>query len=300
MKTRPRFVLVASGLTALTTDRSAAFSSSAVPTTARAPSCALSPPASLALAMAVREATFGMGCFWEPAESLLKKDGVIATAVGYAGAPPGKPAPTYDAVCFGNDWVEAVKVAYDDEILSYSGLLDHFHECQKPKYTRQYASVIFANDDVEAKVARAWKEERRSGGGGGGGGGGGKPSYDESSSSSSSYDDVGIEPATAFYRAEEYHQRYWEKFRLRSAIGVALLAGESGVYNDFVARVAGTTNDAMLFGLSFDGLCGASFLAGAGWMLLERAVARDVRELKPGDLISAAAPPRGGVKSNSF
>ncbi len=98
--------------------------------------------------------TFGMGCFWEPAESLLKKD-VIATAVGYAGAPPGKPAPTYDAVCFGNDLVEAVRVAYDNEILSYSALLDHFHECQKPKYTRQYASVIFANDDVEAKVARA-------------------------------------------------------------------------------------------------------------------------------------------------
>jgi len=41
----------------------------------------------------------------------------------------------------------------------------------------------------------------------------------------------------------------------------------------------------LLFGQSFDTLCGGVFLAGAGWMLVERLIARDVRELKPGDLI---------------
>jgi peptide-methionine (S)-S-oxide reductase len=235
--------------------------------------------------MAVREATFGMGCFWEPAASLLKRPGVLATAVGYAGAPPGKPAPTYDAVCFGNDWVEAVRVAYDDEKLSYTELLDHFFECQKPGYKRQYASVVFANDGVEARDAKSWKEERS------------KASSalskrrdgDADGSKITSYDIVDIEPTTVFYRAEEYHQRYWEKFRLRGLIGIVLLAGESGVYNDFVSKIAGNDN-VELFGLSFDGVCGALFLAGAGWMLLERLVVRNVRELKPGDLICAVAP----------
>ena len=51
---------------------------------------------------ATKEATFGMGCFWEPAESLLKQPGVLATTVGYTGAPVNKPPPTYDSVCFGN------------------------------------------------------------------------------------------------------------------------------------------------------------------------------------------------------
>ncbi len=49
--------------------------------------------------MAVHKATSGMGRFWEPDKSLLKKLGVIATAVGYAGAPPGNSAP----ICQGRE-----------------------------------------------------------------------------------------------------------------------------------------------------------------------------------------------------
>jgi peptide methionine sulfoxide reductase MsrA len=60
--------------------------------------------------------------------------------------------------------VKAVRVAYDDKKLSYAKLLDNFHECQKPGYKRQYASVVFMNKDVEGMVARLWKEERRSAG----------------------------------------------------------------------------------------------------------------------------------------
>ena len=145
-----------------------------------------------------KEATFGMGCFWEPAESLLKQPGVLATTVGYTGAPENKPPPTYDSVCFGNDFVEAVRVVYDDDIISYNQLLDNFFEYQKPGYSRQYASVIFTNDDNEESLATEWKEDNSS----------------KQTKVAGQYNLVDIEPSSAFYKAEEYHQRYWEKQRL--------------------------------------------------------------------------------------
>lgn len=210
---------------------------------------------------AVREATFGMGCFWEPAESLLREPGVLATAVGYTGAPPDKPVPTYDTVCFGKEWVEAVRVAYDDDACSYEDLLEAFFRLQKPGFARQYASVVFVEGAREEQLAKKWKTDNLS--------------------RERSYDIVEIEPSSSFYRAEEYHQRYWEKQRLRILAAVALIAGESGAYDGFLGGALGRTE---LFGLSFDSLCGVAFFIGAAWMLLERAVARDVRELGPGDL----------------
>lgn len=215
---------------------------------------------------AVKEATFGMGCFWEPAESLLQQPGVLATTVGYTGAPPNKPPPTYDTVCFGREWVEAVRVAYDDDTCSYEELLDSFFRLQKPGVARQYASVIFVEGAQEEQRAKKWKQSST----------GEQPREDNLS-----YDIVEIEPSSSFYKAEEYHQRYWEKQRLRGLIAIALIAGESGAYDDFLGGVVGKTE---LFGFSIDTVCGGAFLVGAAWMLLERAVARDVRELGPGDL----------------
>ena len=81
MKTWTAFILVAMA----TVHQSAAFASRAITSVRQH---------ALAINMAVKEATFGMGCFWEPAESLLKRPGILATNVGYAGAPPGKPPPT--------------------------------------------------------------------------------------------------------------------------------------------------------------------------------------------------------------
>lgn len=206
----------------------------------------------------------------EPAESLLKQPGVLATTAGYTGAPPDKPAPTYDAVCFGRDWVEAVRVAYDDEVVSYDQLLDYFFQLQKPGNSRQYASIIFTNDAGEETDAKQWQEKSASSG---------KKGRDDNFS----YDMVEIEPAAAFYRAEEYHQRYWEKQRLRFFIAIALIAGESGAYDNFFD---GALENVDLFGLSFHSVCGAIFVAGAAWVLVERLIARDVRELKQGELMA--------------
>ena len=214
-----------------------------------------------------------MGCFWEPAESLLKEQGVLATTVGYTGAPPNKQAPTYDSVCFGRDWVEAVRVAYDDEVVSYEQLLDYFFQYQKPKPGyRQYDSIIFANDTNEEKAASQWKSI--------------SASTKQKRDDNLPYEIVEIEPASKFYKAEEYHQRYWEKQRLRFLIGFLLIAGESGAYNNLFDGALGQLE---FNGLSFEGVCGGVFLLGAVWTVAERLVTNGmVQELNEGDFIAMA------------
>jgi len=55
-----------------------------------------------------------------------------------------------------------------------------------------------------------------------------------------------------------------------------------------IIYLGGILANVQVFGFSFDTICGGVFLAGAAWMILERLVARDVRELKPGDLMTMA------------
>eukprot|EP00957_Ditylum_brightwellii_P050098 3797928-Ditylum_brightwellii.AAC.1 len=102
--------------------KSASFLLLASATSAFAPPSPLKSPLrhkNIIALYAKKEATFGMGCFWEPSETLLSKDGILATTVGYTGGKPNAKAPTYDSVCYGRDWVEAVRVVYDDTIVSY-------------------------------------------------------------------------------------------------------------------------------------------------------------------------------------
>ncbi|KAL7429452.1 hypothetical protein ACHAXM_001718, partial [Skeletonema potamos] len=220
-------------------------------------------------------------CFWEPAESLLQQPGVLSTTVGYTGAPPNKPPPTYDTVCFGNDYVEAVRVVYDDDIINYTTLLDKFFEFQKPGMSRQYSSIIFVpnneDENVEKEEAIKWKstailqtkgKQQRNG-----------------DNTILPYDIVQIEPLSPFYRAEEYHQSYWKKQRGRAILAILLLAGSSGAYDDLLGGGAMERIE-VVTGYSFDTICNAVFLIGAAWMILERLIVRDVRELKSGDLIS--------------
>ena len=57
-----------------------------------------------------RTATLGLGCFWEPSETLLKLDGVVDTRCGYAGAAFPDAKPDYNSVCGGDGNVECVPV----------------------------------------------------------------------------------------------------------------------------------------------------------------------------------------------
>lgn len=201
--------------------------------------------------MARKEATFGMGCFWEPSEELLKVDGVIDTIVGYTGNPKAdeegsSSPPTYEKVCFSRDWVEGVRVIYDDEKVSYQELLDNFFLYQNPKLggSRQYSSIIFPHDEEQKEIAVQYLEDKKS------------SSSSSTSSSTSTWlpEWTAIEDRSSFYRAEGYHQRYWQKQRPRFILIISLLAVATGILDplipasdtDLQATIASTANGATL------------------------------------------------------
>jgi peptide-methionine (S)-S-oxide reductase len=169
---------------------------------------------------AIREGTFGMGCFWDPAEALLQVDGVIDTVAGYTGRYDATKSPTYESVCYGRDWVEAVRVVYDDDKITYKQLLDAVFEAQKPKLgSRQYASIIFPHDEEQQQQARAWMEQNVG---------------RQRSSDGWRAEWTTVETLPKFFKAEGYHQRYWQKQRPRFALIAGLLAISTGLLNSVI------------------------------------------------------------------
>jgi len=143
---------------------------------------------------------FAAGCFWGVEAAFREVEGVTSTAVGYSGG--HTVSPTYENVCSGTTGhAETVEVTYDPERVTYEALLKLFWEIhdpttlnrQGPDVGEQYRSAIFFLIPEQEAAARASKEElRRSG------------RYKRDIVTE-------ITPASAFYRAEDYHQQYFEK-----------------------------------------------------------------------------------------
>ena len=148
----------------------------------------------------MEKATFGAGCFWGVESAFRELPGVTSTEVGYSGGRMENP--TYRDVCSGRTGhAEVVQVTYDPERISYDDLLSAFWQMhdpttlnrQGPDIGEQYRSVIFFYSSEQEAAAAASKDQlQRSG---------------------AHRRDVvtAIEPAGPFYRAEEYHQQYFEK-----------------------------------------------------------------------------------------
>ena len=146
------------------------------------------------------KATFGAGCFWHVEDLLSKTKGVTSTAVGYIGGELENP--TYEQVCTDQTGhAEAVEVEFNPDEISYEQLLDvfwHNHNPttlnrQGPDVGNQYRSAIFYHDETQKEIAEKSKQ---------------------SLDSSGSFDDpivTEIIPAPKFYKAEEYHQKYFKK-----------------------------------------------------------------------------------------
>jgi peptide-methionine (S)-S-oxide reductase len=157
-------------------------------------------------------ASFGAGCFWSPEMAFRDLDGVVDTAVGYEGGHVDNP--TYEQVCSGTTGhAEVTQVTFDPERISYEELLDAFWRMhdptqvdrQGPDVGSQYRSVIFTSTPEQEAAANASKERVQE-------------RFDQPIATS-------IEPATGFWRAEEYHQCYLQKRQsglsgmIRSALG---------------------------------------------------------------------------------
>jgi peptide-methionine (S)-S-oxide reductase len=149
------------------------------------------------------KATFAEGCFWGVEANFQKTPGVISAVSGYTGGEMDNP--TYEDVCSGRTGhAEAVEVEFDPAKVSYEDLLKIFwtsHDPttpnrQGPDVGTQYRSAIFFHDAAQEAAARASKEALEKSGRLK------RPIVTE------------IVVAGPFYRAEEYHQKYFAKHGL--------------------------------------------------------------------------------------
>ena len=144
-------------------------------------------------------ATFAAGCFWGVEDAFMKVRGVKSTRVGYTGG--SLTNPTYEDVCTDRTGhAEAIQLKYDPKEISYKELLELFWSLhnpttvnrQGPDIGTQYRSSIFFHTLEQEKIAKRLKQE-----------------LDGSKFQNKIVTE--IVPASIFYPAEEYHQKYYQK-----------------------------------------------------------------------------------------
>lgn len=145
-------------------------------------------------------ATFAGGCFWCMQPPFDKAKGVASTTVGYTGG--RELNPTYEQV--GNHKTshrEAIEITYDPRQISYSQLLEIFwHNIDPTQATGQFADIghqyttaIYYHSEEQRRLAEASKAAL------------------EKSGKFSKPLSTEILPASRFWPAEEYHQKYYLK-----------------------------------------------------------------------------------------
>ena len=163
----------------------------------------------------MEKALFGAGCFWGVEDFFRQVPGVIDAVSGYAGGTTENP--TYKEVCNTETYhAEVVEVTFDPAKVAYKTLVELFfrmhnpttRDRQGPDIGTQYRSVIFTHGDEQARVAKEVRD---------------------------AVDAAGkwkgkvvtqIEPAPKFWKAEDYHQRYFEKHGGSCHVSYAELSAE--------------------------------------------------------------------------
>ena len=145
-------------------------------------------------------ATLGGGCYWCTEAQYQLLDGVISVTSGFSGGTVKNPS--YREVCDGRTGhAEVVQVVFDTTKLNYSDILHAFFKSHDPTQLNrqgndigtQYRSVIFYHNEEQHKIAEQIKNEL---------------------DKSGAYNDpvvTEISPFTVFYKAEDYHQNYFNQ-----------------------------------------------------------------------------------------
>lgn len=151
----------------------------------------------------MEKATFAAGCFWGVEEAFTHLEGVLNTIVGYTGGHTANP--TYEQVCsHTTGHAESVEIEFDPKKISFKQLLDKFWEIhdpttlnrQGPDIGSDYRSVIFYHNNEQKEQAKKSKDEVQA-----------------------KFKDkivTEIVPAGPFYKAEEYHQKFYHKHDIAS------------------------------------------------------------------------------------
>lgn len=146
--------------------------------------------------MTEQTATLAGGCFWCTEAVFLSLAGVKSVESGYIGGT--NPNPSYEQVCAGTTGhAEAIRIAYDPDIIGYGDLLDVFFATHDPTQLNrqgndigtQYRSAIFPHGPDQAAAAQA---------------GIARAAADWPAPIVTT-----IEPLATWYPAEDYHQAYW-------------------------------------------------------------------------------------------
>ena len=146
--------------------------------------------------------TLGGGCFWCTEAVLARLKGVSSAFLGYSGG--RVPNPTYEQMSTGaTGHAEVVQVTYDPAVITTRQMLEVFFSTHDPTTPNQqgadigtqYRSVIFYHTEEQRRAAEAYIRELTE-----------KKAYDAPIVTR-------LEPFGAFYPAEEYHERYYERNR---------------------------------------------------------------------------------------
>ena len=143
-------------------------------------------------------ATFGSGCFWCTEAIFQQLKGVLKVESGYSGG--ARPNPTYEQVSSGaTGHAEVTQITFDPSVISFDELLEVFWKTHDPTTLNrqgadvgtQYRSVIFYHNENQKQIAESYKIKLDAGGSWD------KPIVNE------------ISAYSAFYKAEDYHQNYY-------------------------------------------------------------------------------------------
>ena len=145
-------------------------------------------------------ATFASGCFWCTEAIFQNVDGVEKVVSGYMGGTVKNP--TYKDVCTGRTGhAEVIQLTYDPKKVSYDELLEIFWKTHDPTTLNrqgadvgtQYRSAIFYHNNEQKQLAEKYKKKLTE-----------AEVFDQPITTE-------ITPASVFYKAEDYHQNYFNQ-----------------------------------------------------------------------------------------